>query len=269
MKTKTGFSHPKCYAGLTNDCSKKLSGEHYFSKGILEFFKHDNKVTVGGLKWQKANTLGRYGLGALTANILCTKHNIELSKFDATALSLFRTIKSFDADFNTETPKKEKVIVNGKYLEKWMLKTAVGLIVSESTSTNGIPDSLMMKEVYIDLLFNDDKWPESWGLYLQVNLGDTIHKYDALEVQFMTANNELKAARFYIENFQFVLLLGNPDQPELWGFNRLNKIYFRNKNTTKELEIDWEDARYDKWIELVRGSTREDAPDHWEEWMKK
>src|SRR4051794_21734553 len=33
---RTGFSHPRCYATHSNDCSDKISKEHWLSRDIIE-----------------------------------------------------------------------------------------------------------------------------------------------------------------------------------------------------------------------------------------
>lgn len=268
MKPKTNYAHPKCYAKKTNDCSTTISGEHYISESVLELFKTKETVKITGVKWIPQETFKIVGINSLTANILCTKHNSDLSQCDSAALSLFKSIKDFDADFNSATPKADHVQIDGELLEQWMLKTVVGLIASKQTVSNGVVDSVILKDIYIDILFNGAPWPEQWGLYFKPPT-DKIHKFDSAGVTFAIGNNEVKAAIFTVQNFTFYLLLGVPDVPGSFGIHRINNFYFRQGTIVKQLELKWSDKKYSHWLEFTRQGTYDGHPPDWKEWEKK
>ena len=47
----TGYSHPRCYLGFTQNCCTKISGEHFVSQGILR--QIGQSVSITGAPWLK------------------------------------------------------------------------------------------------------------------------------------------------------------------------------------------------------------------------
>ena len=263
------YSHPKCYANTTNNCSTKISGEHIISDNILKLFEYNKTVKLTGLPWIEHKEFNLLSRNSLVANILCTDHNEALSPYDTEAGKLFRCIKEYDNDFNKSDSKNEHLKFNGHHIEKWMLKIVCGLIASKQIASQGTRTNAIMKDTYIDLLFNNANWQEHWGLYFNIPDGNKIHKYDCISIVPLSANNEVKAAEFLINNFKFYLVLGKPDKPDLWGIHRLNKIHFTNKNVFKTIELEWTNKKYNKYIFLTRTASTTQPPDEWEKWMKK
>ncbi len=263
------FSHPKCYANRLNNCSTKISGEHIISNNILELFEHNKRVKLAGFSWMEKESFNLLSRKSLTANILCTDHNHALSPYDTEAGRLFRSIKEFDKDFNNEVPSSEYVKLNGLYIEKWMLKIVCGMIASNQMRMGGEKIAPVMKDVYLDLLFNNKPWEEHWGFYFKIPEKTEVQKYDCMSFMPMLSTNEVKAAEFLIDNFKFYLILGKPDDPTYWGFHRLNKIHFSKATVTKTLEFDWDDTKYSKEIELKRVSSSKNPPQEWDNWMNK
>jgi hypothetical protein len=263
------YSHNKCYANKTNNCSKKISSEHILSNNILKLFEHNKTVKLAGLPWIEHETFNLLSRNSLVANILCTGHNASLSPYDTEAGKLFRLIKGFDQDFDNPSPKTEHESLNGQYIEKWMLKIVCGLIASRQISSQGSRISSVIKDEYIDILFNNSEWPKHWGLYFKIPDTNQVHKYDCLSFVPMTGNNEVKAAEFLVNNFKFYLVLGNPDNLDAWGIHRINKFHFTNGKVAKTLELKWNDPSFDKWISFTRGSTTKEPPADWHDWMKK
>ncbi|MBU1297791.1 MAG: hypothetical protein KKG06_11325, partial [Bacteroidetes bacterium] len=167
------------------------------------------------------------------------------------------------------TPINETRKFNGDFIEKWMLKTICGLIASNQIAVNSQRQNVVLKEKYVDLLFNNEEWPISWGLYFKLPENKQIHKFDCISVLPYTGNNEVKAAEFLFNNFVFNLSLGKPDKPELWGIHRVNKIHFTNGKVIKTIELEWNDLKYDKWVSLTRTTTTTQTPSDWKDWMKK
>ena len=266
----TNYSHPKCYARSTNDCSDKISKEHFVSNNLLKDFEKDNKVKVTGLPWIQAKTFTLSSRNNMVSNILCTNHNNLLSPYDSEAGTLNRCIRDFDADFNTPTPLNEERQFNGNYIEKWMLKTVCGLIASKQIAQNGQrQNNILLKDVYVDILFNNAILPPFWGMYLKIPDNGQIHKFDCVSVLPMTANNEVKMAEFLFNNFVFNLLLGTPNDPKLCGIYRISKIHFTDGTARKTIIFEWDGPQYDMQIEITRTGTSSEHPSGWENYLKK
>jgi hypothetical protein len=144
-----------------------------------------------------------------------------------------------------------------------MLKTICGLVASNSTTAS----STEIEDRFIDILFNGKEWPENFGLYLVLPDGQTQH-YPSIEIQPLVGDGKVKAASFFLNNFKFNLLLGKPDNPDVWGIRRINRIIFSNGLVNKVIELDWEDQKYDKYVVFSRVGITDERPPNWEEWMK-
>ena len=264
----TSYSHPKCYAQSTCKCSKKISAEHIISKNLLKVFERNKTVRISGLPWMEKEKFTRISSQSVKSKVLCKRHNELLSPLDAEAGKFLRCIQGFDDDFNSPNPKDEEQELNGHTIEKWMLKTVCGLIASNQIMPKGDRTVLALKEIYIDLLFNDMKWPENWGLYFRYTVGEQIHKYDCFGVSCHTGGGEVKGAEFLINNFKFFLVLGQPENPDSFGLYRLNKIHMTDQRVAKTIEFNWLDKKFDKWIALNRTATTSEAPKEWPDWMK-
>ena len=239
----------------------------FISNNILAGFEHNKTIKIVGLPWQKHETYNLFSRKALVSNILCTKHNEMLSPFDSEMGRFINAIKDFDGDFNNENPKSEIAVFSGENLEKWMLKTACAFIAAELILANGNKVRCIMKDDYVDILFNNKPFPSSWGLYFKNE--DVIHKYDTVSINPMTHRNELKAIEFWLNNFKFYLLLDRPDNPDAWGIYRLRGMEFKHQNILKTLEICWQDKQYNKGIFLSRRMTTNEFPKGWDDYLKK
>jgi len=93
---KTDYAHPKCYLGETNDCSRKLSKEHYISKSVLRSIR--GGLQVSGGFWPAA-TSKEVSAENLVSKILCTRHNRALCPLDAVAGELFEAVAKVYDDF--------------------------------------------------------------------------------------------------------------------------------------------------------------------------
>lgn len=83
----TGLALARCYLGQFNDCSAKLSGEHYISQAVLRQIDTSgaNAVRLGGLPWLKAGETRDLPIAGVQSKILCERHNHALSPLDNAA----------------------------------------------------------------------------------------------------------------------------------------------------------------------------------------
>jgi len=86
---QTFYSHRKCYARATRDCSDKISGEHYFSHTILE--EMSPLDVIKGFTWPTGKSAA-ISSKSPTANVLCTRHNSALSPLDDRAGQFYREL---------------------------------------------------------------------------------------------------------------------------------------------------------------------------------
>jgi len=125
---KSGYSHPKCYLGHTKGCSAAISGEHTISESVLDKVETESRtVDVVGLAWLPKGKFSSIGKSSLVSNILCTKHNSDLSPLDGVASAFIDAIGTIDAELQKESPNSLSFTFDGTLLERWVLKTVIGL----------------------------------------------------------------------------------------------------------------------------------------------
>lgn len=173
---QTGYSHPRCFAGCTKDCSKTISREHYISKNILERF--DN-LKISGMPFQHPGASMFVSADALVANILCQRHNNALSPLDAVAGRAFDVIdqaaqhaQKLDADNRSRF-----YLISGDGLERWALKTLLGVFFAKIAAIESKPivkSHSVVVEPLVGRLFSDDTLAPPNGLYIHAAVGDEI-----------------------------------------------------------------------------------------------
>ena len=129
---KTGIRNDGCYAAALADCSADISREHYISHALLKLLSIDGKVTIDGFPWQDSGAVSSVPSPSLTGKILCRRHNVGLSSLDAIAARLFERIDQFHHEIVESALKYQNrfFLFNGHDIERWMLKTLCGAVVS-------------------------------------------------------------------------------------------------------------------------------------------
>jgi len=151
----TGYRHGKCYANGYNNCSTKISSEHFISEDYLRQIELNNTTKIAGLAWQKPQTFSILPTKGLASNILCDRHNSALSTLDYEFGSFAETIRDFDRGKASVSVTRT---VSGRMIELWMLKCLLG--ASMSKNIHGT-----LKPECVNILFERQKWPREWGLY--------------------------------------------------------------------------------------------------------
>lgn len=265
----TNYSHPKCYAKSTGACSHKISKEHLISDNILRDFEENKTVKIAGLPWIEHQTFNLLSRKSLVSHVLCENHNHQLSPYDAEAGEFLRCLNEFDSDFNAPQPSNEVKQFNGEFLEKWMLKVLCGLIASNQISEGGERKPVPLKEIYVGILFNGNLFPDTWGLYFKVPAANEVHKFNSVSFQPKTGGGEVKCVEVLLHNFTFYLLLGIPQNPNEWGVRHVHLIRLVQNTITKIAQINWPDSNSDRVVEFTRVRTSNEAPQDWENWMKR
>jgi len=118
----------ECYASVLGDCGGGISGEHYFSASVLRLLFPTGSYKLGGFPWLKPGQ-NQPSIASLTANILCKKHNSELSPLDDVALSVFRFFDEHLPLVGADKQDKQvAVALEGELFERWILKVLTGVV---------------------------------------------------------------------------------------------------------------------------------------------
>jgi hypothetical protein len=130
----TGYSHPRCYLGFTQNCSTTISREHFVSHGILR--QIGQSVSVRGAPWLQPGQTETYATKSLGSNILCVRHNSAFADVDTAAIRLFKFVNDITADLakTTLSRKKKFYLVSGEDLEMWAMKAFLGVFYSKRKS---------------------------------------------------------------------------------------------------------------------------------------
>jgi hypothetical protein len=124
---RTGYANCKCYLSATNDCSQKISREHYISDTVLQAIP--GPLFVSGASWQPQGGSQEMRRNNLTAKILCERHNNSLSPLDTAAGRLFEAVRAIYHDFRVgaRSPVTSWTLCSGELLELWSLKVVFGM----------------------------------------------------------------------------------------------------------------------------------------------
>jgi hypothetical protein len=122
----TGFSHPKCYLRDTHNCCEILENEHYVSAVVLRTI--GPLLRVSGPTWVKGGISRDIPVEQFTSRVLCARHNRALGSIDAQGGRFVQWMRDF---CNTSiTPRLSRVLLSGHDVERWCLKTFLGLMAA-------------------------------------------------------------------------------------------------------------------------------------------
>lgn len=248
----TGYAHPRCYLHSTNDCSTKISREHFISKTVLEAMQ--GAIEFGGLPWIAPETTVTYGINSLASNILCKRHNEALSPLDAEAGRIFRSLQDICLNLSPKTKSLSRkgrwFLVSGQALELWGLKTLFGVFHAKLASRQS---ELLIETHTLDpapflAMLESHSLPSRCGLYLRATQGGVISGIDE-KVTVVPIGDEQKKAlvgiRIGMMGFEFDVLM----QPGEIDFAALAReavyhpwqLLFKNRMRQHMVAMTWAD----------------------------
>ena len=167
----------KCWANHLGNCDGKITGEHIISNSIL-----NRTVKIKGFPWCK-NESKEIGSSSLVNNILCRKHNNELSVFDSEAKNFISVIDDFNIINNNFTRfgfrKKDLPIIhiiNGKKFERWCCKTLINITLSQKNNI------LIATDKVLPMIYKDEDFKEPYGLNFAISIGQKIDTKNCLMI---------------------------------------------------------------------------------------
>ncbi len=161
----TGYRNPRCYLGVSANCSKEISKEHYISHSLLKQFE---RLRVTGIPWDP-NPI-ELPAKKLTSKILCQRHNNALSKLDAEAGRFFEAIDDAmkHASEKSLSRKAKNFLLNGDAFELWGVKTIAGLYHAKVSQAHGqiLKGKYSISDSTISTSLMGRGLPQPLGLYI-------------------------------------------------------------------------------------------------------
>lgn len=260
-----GYAHPKCYLSHTNGCSTKITSEHYISHNLLNKIEQQNKtIDVAGLTWLPKGQLTSIGKKNLVSNILCDRHNSDLSPLDSAIGDLVDAIGSIDAEYQGASPVGRDYIIDGSHVERWVLKTVIGLVKSEQIKQRS-GESFKLKRKCLELLcLPSALWPLGWGLYIDTPIGQIYHSSSfELLPQHNPETGELLVLGLRFNGIAMNFLMGKPDQQAAFGIRRPSQLIFEKGTVKSEISLTWSTRKTGAAITFTHtGVYSGPSPDH-------
>lgn len=146
----TGYSNRRCYAAASDDCSPKISREHWISANILDNIS-DGRFIVSGMRWG-GGVNRELSTRALASNILCSRHNSALSALDLEVGRLFKVWQVYRHVMESRIKTRLFAIFTGSTIERWLVKFLLGAVASGTFRSELNPDSEPLANVEVPRL---------------------------------------------------------------------------------------------------------------------
>ncbi len=189
-----------CYASCLADCNTRLSREHYISESLLHCLNCDNDLRVNGFSWMGADEK-HLPPNALTAKILCERHNSALSPLDSIAARLFQ---AFDEEGASGSGRQLLYLFSGHDLERWLLKVLCGMAYSRNLP-RGVDCDTTIPRQWLEILFGYDDFSNEQGLYVCNVPGHLFGGPTGLAVQVIAGRGRLSGFSLSICGYELIL----------------------------------------------------------------
>lgn len=200
---RTAAQHSKCYANLLNDCSVKISREHFVSQNVLEVLDRQGGLRVDGLPWQKAAGPTSISPNAFTSKVLCERHNRALSPLDSIASRLFQ---SLDEHCAAGSGQQLLYLFSGHDIERWLLKVLCGLAASRSIPPH-VTASTTVPKPWLDTLFGVTDFSAGQGLYVCCVPGEVFAGPRGLVLAPLASQEELVGIGASVCGYDLILVM--------------------------------------------------------------
>jgi hypothetical protein len=237
-------SHTSCYLRETSSCDSKITREHLVSESVLGVLA-EKEVAVTGLPWLKGKQKV-LPFDALVSKCLCGAHNSRLASIDAAGARFF---SSFQTCGTAENLPAQHFLLSGHDLERWLLKTAAALAVSDNFAIDGaVMENALDGAMNVLKLYEDvSAWRPPLGLYAMRGVGYQFTRKDEFQLAPITKkdNDQLAGIITDIQGFQ-IGLLATHDPIKGTGLDkavyRPGKLVFDLGKVRHSIQLCWEDT---------------------------
>ena len=237
-------SHASCYLRETNSCDSKITREHLVSELVLQVLA-EKEVAVTGLPWLK-DQQKVLPFDALVSKCLCGAHNSRLAPIDAAGARFF---SAFQTCGTTENPPAQHFLLSGHDLERWLLKTAAALAVSDNFAIDGaVMENALDGTMNVLRLYQDvSAWRPPIGLYAMQGVGYQFTRKDEFQLApvIKEENDQLAGIVTDIQGFRIGLLATDHPIKDTGldkAIYRPGKLVFDLGRVTYSIQLCWEDG---------------------------
>jgi hypothetical protein len=247
-------SNPGCYVQHLGDCRGPVNREHVVSRALLEaIWQGESSGSLYGLTFLCAtpDEPAQLGINALTAKILCERHNGALNPFDAEIVKFFRAMERLVLDEIKGEPVAVNSYICGDFIERWMFKTLINGLFSGNFPVpfvNSFAGQLPPDEA-LQIIYRNTPFPNNQGIYLTQDLSRVDHHVFRLEV--VGHPTGIVGLRMWILGSLFSLVLTD----ECDAFPELVTATYRPKKivsakTRNAIELSWAGKFSDTALEM-------------------
>jgi hypothetical protein len=255
---KTHYANSDCYLAASQNCSEKISREHYLSRDVLT--ELGPAIGIHGFPWLAPDERRIVGIDSLTAKILCTRHNSSLSPLDQEAGRFFRALREISENLFSKSLSRKKLTYNfcGLALDMWMVKVACGLYYSNIAAEDNVKLSGSYKinrELIYHALANSRFLPGA-GLYFITPKNRTMISENQVQLRPLTVKEEKRFIGFRvgIRNTEFDSLfdvqgLALPTEKDGLHY-RPSELIFKSKLREHTIALNWPPSASKKIITI-------------------
>jgi hypothetical protein len=195
---------------------------------------------LGGVNWQEQNRTQELPTPRLASKILCKRHNEALSSLDAMALRFFQKL---DNAIRQKQRQPCAFLFDGTDFERWMLKTLCGVVFSGHADIGAVDATWKPDWLWLNILFDDEPFPDHWGLYYSGESADTIEG----GVKIRTISNSaygVYGVKISLNDEGFLFLTPPPDLTSIYLARycyRPKEIIIVNEFCENVLHFGWHD----------------------------
>jgi hypothetical protein len=201
------------------------------------------------MPWQIKGQAEALPIAALTANILCARHNCALSPLYAEAGRFVRALASIDADLNGKrlSQKGSVHIFSGNMLEMWMVKVACGLFYGRIASDNAgrLHRTHVIDDQRAANALTSGAFDRGAGMYFKGAEQDIVAPKNEFAVGPLSVVGESRfvGSVLFIRGFEFGILFDNPFNKQLRqssGFtHRPSEFISENRIRAHSVLLTW------------------------------
>ena len=230
---------------FTNNCDQKITGEHFATKGILEYLSA-GKVAVEKAPWLGIGETKIIGINSLVSNILCKRHNSAFSGVDSAAVQFFGLLNEIAIDFarSSSLEQENLYLFSGEDLEIWACKTLLGLLYSQPQNS-----SLREYNVNHDIIAaiaRTGRLPQGHGIYVNGRTGlNQVHKSHEFTIRPITHERQKRLIGLELVMAGLPIHFFLDSLGVNFEYERTHKIYrpsflrFQNGNRAHSILLSW------------------------------